>query len=105
MKGTMALSKTYLKDVENRLSQASATLTEVLKHSLASGSALTDEQARLWLEEGVRLATHSLRSWEAAGDYLQAAPKLIPVLDETAFKAWVDGGITLAELASSIARR
>src|SRR5438105_3571466 len=99
----MALSETYLQDVENRLSQASTTLPDVLKHALASAPELTDEQGRLWLEEGVALATHSLRSWEASGDYLQAAPKLIPLLDEAAFKAWVAGGITLAELASSIA--
>src|SRR6476620_4258788 len=103
MSSTMPLPDRYLQDVGNRLSQASATLADVLKHALASAPELTDEQARLWLEEGVRLATHSLRSWEAAPDYLQAAPKLIPVLDEAAFKAWVEGGITLAELASSIA--
>ena len=99
----MPLSATYIQDVENRFSQASATLTDVLKHALASAPELTDEQSRLWLEEGVGLATHSLRSWEAAGDYLHAAPLLITVLDETAFKAWVAGGTALAELASAIA--
>src|SRR3954462_9171932 len=103
MKSTMALPKTYLQNVENRLSQASTTLPDALKHALASAPELTDDQARLWLEQGVTLATHSLRSWEAAPDYLQAGPKLIPVLDEAAFKEWVAGGITLAELASSIA--
>src|SRR3954453_17547100 len=97
---TMPLPNSYLKDVENRLSQASATLTDVLKHALASAPELTDEQSRLWLEGGVRLATHSLRSWESAGEYLHAAPLLITVLDETSFKAWVAGGTALAELAS-----
>jgi hypothetical protein len=85
------------------LSQASATLPDVLKHALAAAPELTDDRGRLWLEEGVALATHSLRSWEAAGDYLRAAPSLLPVLDEASFKAWVASGTTLAELASAIA--
>src|SRR5262249_27637630 len=97
------LPDSYLQDVENRLSQASATLTDVLKHAVATAPEMTDEQARLWLEESVRLATHSLRSWEATPEYLQAGPELLLVLDEAAYKAWVEGGITLAELASSIA--
>src|SRR5438105_4399888 len=99
----MALPENYLQDVENRLTQASATLPDVLKQALAAAPELSDEQARLWLEEGVALATHSLRSWEAAGDYLRAAPSLLPHLDETSFKQWVEGGTTLAELASAIA--
>src|SRR5262245_28012361 len=99
----MPLPESYLQDVENRLSLASATLTDVLKHALASAPELTDEQERLWLEEGVALATHSLRSWESAGDYLRAAPSLLPLLDEASFKQWAASGTTLAELASAIA--
>ena len=39
----MPLPDSYLQDVENRLSQASATLADVLKHALASAPELTDE--------------------------------------------------------------
>src|SRR4051812_47368927 len=100
----MPLDDAYLSDVEAKLTAASPALAEALHAALETlPDGLADAQLHLWLDEGVGLAPPPLRSWEAAADYLRAGPSLLNALDETSFRAWAQGGLTLAELASAIA--
>ncbi|MCC6238258.1 MAG: VWA domain-containing protein [Dehalococcoidia bacterium] len=61
---------------------------------------LTPEQLEAWADQGVKLAHHSLRSWEAAAEYFRASPEIAPRID---FDTLVEWGETAAELASSSA--
>ena len=100
----MPLSETYLQDAESRLSQASSSLVENLREATTAMPAdVSDELATAWIEAGVDLAGHSLRSWEAAGEYLHAGPRLLPDMDAGSLKQWVEVGSTLAELAAPLA--
>jgi surfactin synthase thioesterase subunit len=74
----MPLNDAYVQDVEARLSKLSPALVEPFRASLAALPAeLADERARLLAEEAVALAGHSMRSWEACGDYFRVAPQLV----------------------------
>src|SRR6185436_5974935 len=55
-----------------------------------------------WVEEGLALAGHSLRSWEACGDYFHAGPEVIEQLGPQGYQQWASAGRTLAESASAI---
>ena len=100
----MTLSEAYLQDVEARLTQHSPALAELFRESAATLPADLDEQrARLWAEEAVDIAEHSLRSWEACGDYFRVAPTMMARLDNAGFTRWASSGRTLAEMASAIA--
>ncbi|HEX5370293.1 MAG TPA: hypothetical protein VFY10_12835 [Dehalococcoidia bacterium] len=100
----MTLSEAYLQDVETRLSQHSPALAELFRESAAALPAGLDElKAHLWAEEAVEIAGHSLRSWEACGDYFHVANAMLGTLDDAGFVRWAGSGRTLAEMASAIA--
>src|SRR3989304_10403206 len=96
----MSLDETYLQEAEDRLAAPSPPLRTASRESLAALTAgLTDAQLRLFVEEGLELASRSLRSWEAGADYFRVAPGLLRQLDEAGFRQWAAGGRALAELA------
>ena len=100
----MPLDDAYLQDAEARLAQLSPPLLDAFRDARAVlPAALTDDQQRLWVEEGLALAAHSLRSWEAGADYFRVAPALLAKMDEASFRRWVGAGRALAELAAAIA--
>jgi nitric oxide reductase NorD protein len=100
----MPLSEAYVQDVEARLSKLSPALVEPFRASLAALPAdLGDEPGRLLAEEAIALAGHSVRSWEACGDYFRVAPGLLAGLDEASFRGWSASGRNLTDLASAIA--
>src|SRR3989304_2756405 len=100
----MSLDETYLQEAEDRLAAVSPPLRDALRESLADLTAgLTDAQLRLFVDEGLELASRSLRSWEAGADYFRIAPGLLRQLDEAGFRQWAAGGRALAELAAAIA--
>ena len=100
----MSLDETYLQEAEDRLAAVSPPLRDALRESLADLTAgLTDAQLRLFVDEGLELASRSLRSWEACADYFRIAPGLLRQLDEAGFRHWAAGGRALAELAAAIA--
>src|SRR3989304_2278937 len=71
----MPLDDAYLQDAEARLAQLSPPLLDAFRDARAVlPAALTDDQQRLWVEEGLALAAHSIRSWEAGADYFRVAP-------------------------------
>ncbi|HET9200999.1 MAG TPA: hypothetical protein VFO84_08505, partial [Dehalococcoidia bacterium] len=63
---------------------------------------LPHEHFDTWFDEGKALAGHSLRSWEAAGEYFRVSPLVIQVLNFPAFQAWVRCGRELVEQSSVI---
>ena len=74
-----------------------------LPEDLASGARaleprLTAEQLDQWAAAGVALAGHSLRSWEAAGEYFRVSPRLIPAFS---FEELLDWSVVAGELAES----
>src|SRR3972149_3273649 len=100
----MPLDETYLQEAEDRLAAVSPPLRAAFRESLAALTAgLTDAQLRLFVEEGLELASRSLRSWEAGADYFRVAPGLLRQLDEAGFRQWAAGGRALAELAAALA--
>src|SRR3990172_1902911 len=83
----MSLDETYLQEAEDRLAAVSPPLRDALRESLADLTAgLTDAQLRLFVDEGLELASRSLRSWEACADYFRIAPGLLRQLDEAGFR-------------------
>jgi hypothetical protein len=100
----MPLDEAYLQDAEARIQSISPVIIEAFQESVARlPEGLADDHLRLWVESGIELAGHSLRSWEAAGEYFRAGPALLPQLDEAALRQWVEAGLSLAELASPMA--
>ena len=58
---------------------------------------LTAEELDAWALGGVRLANHSLRSWEAAVEYFRASPATVERLGGDGAARWLDVALRLAE--------
>ena len=59
---------------------------------------LTPEQLDQWAAAGVALARHSLRSWEAAGEYFRVSTRLVPAFS---FEELIDWSVVARDLAES----
>jgi hypothetical protein len=100
----MALNEEVRLEAEEKLGQYSPSLRQAFSDSLQDMSALISEDDLAdWVQEGLDLAAHSLRSWEASGDYFRAGPFVRAALDKATFKQWVHSGRDLSELSSAIA--
>ena len=64
---------------------------------------LSEDELQRWAETGIALATHSLRSWEAAAEYFRASPRLIPALSFGQLMGWALVATELAERSSMVA--
>lgn len=100
----MALDANNINEIEERLRRYSPGLPETFRDALTQlRASLNDEDLNRWLEEALALASHSLRSWEAAADYFRASPTVMVFLDQQAFVRWVGAGRELAEVSSAVA--
>ncbi len=100
----MAIDQQFLEDVERRLSGHSAQLVSEYRDAVDQLRPLLPEpDFRAWAEEGVELASHSLRSWEAAVDYFRVSPEVMRLLPSSAFRHWAHAGRDLAEYSSVVA--
>jgi nitric oxide reductase activation protein len=100
----MPADKHFLEDVERKLAAHSPQLVaeyERVRGELAS--VLTESDFRAWAQEGVELAGHSLRSWEAAIEYFRVSPDVMRSLSPGAFRRWAHAGRGLAEYSSVVA--
>ena len=61
---------------------------------------LDDAQLESWAAEGVALANHSLRSWEAAAEYFRASPRVLPRLGAAGLQNWLSLATELASRSS-----
>ena len=64
---------------------------------------LSEADFRMWAEEGVELAGHSLRSWEAAVDYFRVSGEVMRIAAVGGFRRWAHAGRDLAEYSSVVA--
>ena len=94
----------FIFEAERKLGAHSASAAEEFRASLAElRPRLSDADLRAWAEEGLSLAEHSLRSWEAAVEYFRVSPAVLGVLTDAAFRRWVHAGRDLAEHSSVVA--
>jgi nitric oxide reductase NorD protein len=100
----MPVDQQFLDDVERKLAAHSPQLAEQY-HRVAAEllPALPEADFRTWSEEGVELAGHSLRSWEAAMDYFQVSGEVLRRLPAAGFRRWAHAGRDLAEYSSVVA--
>ena len=100
----MAIDQHFLDEVERKLVAHSPTLAP--EYRTAADTllpVLAEHDFRAWAEEGVELAGHSLRSWEAAVEYFRVSPAVMHLLPATAFRRWSHAGRDLAEYSSVVA--
>ena len=64
---------------------------------------LSDEQLAEWADTGAALATRSLRSWEAATEYLRTSSLLVGLLPFDAVMHWAEVGGRLTETSPLVA--
>jgi len=99
----VALDQQFLDEVERKLTQHSPSLAAEFRHASEELMPLLGEaDFRTWADEGVELAGHSLRSWEAAVDYYRVSPDVLKVLPSAGFRRWAHAGRSLAEYSSVI---
>ena len=55
-----------------------SVLNEFRKAEKVAAKQLSGEDFITWAQEGIAIAHHSFRSWEAASDYFKATPKKKP---------------------------
>ncbi len=94
----------HLAETEQRLGRYASTLpAEFRRAAREVTTLLPEEQVRQWAEEGLTLAAHSLRSWEAASEFFRASPEVLRVLGFPLFLRWANQGRILAEHSSLVA--
>jgi hypothetical protein len=87
----------HLADTEKRLGRYASSLPAEFRRAEEDVSALaTEEQVRSWADEGLALASHSLRSWEAASEFFRVSPQVLRVLGFPRFMRWTHQGRDLA---------
>lgn len=100
----MAIDQQFLDDIERKLEAHSPSLAEEYRRASAElRPILAEADFRVWAEEGVELAGHSLRSWEAAVDYFRVSGDILAALPAAGFRRWAHAGRDLAEYSSVVA--
>jgi len=83
--------------IEEELQGYPGNLVEDFRRSAdALRLTLSGEQLHIWATESLELAKHSLRSWEATGEFLRASPTVLSRVSFPAFRTWVLRGRELA---------
>ena len=100
----MTIDQQFLDGVEQKLAAHSPSLAaEFRTASDALMPVLSEADFRQWAEEGVELAGHSLRSWEAAIDYFRASGDVLKIMTSAGFRRWAHAARSLAEYSSAVA--
>jgi nitric oxide reductase NorD protein len=100
----MPLNPNLRRRVRDQLGKYAASLPAIFDAALAElDGRIPDSELDDWVREGLDLAQHSLRSWEATTDYFRVGAVIRPNMDAPTFKQWVRSGRDLAELSSAIA--
>ncbi len=100
----MAIDQQFLDEIERKLAQHSPGLaTEYRRAADELLPILAEADFRTWAEEGAGLATHSLRSWEAAIDYFRVSGEVLRRVPSAGFRRWAHASRDLAEYSSVVA--
>ena len=101
---TVAIDQQFLDEIERKLEAHAPSLAAEYRSAAAELRPVLDEAGfRAWAEEGVELAGHSLRSWEAAVEYFRVSGEVMRALPSPAFRHWAHAGRGLAEYSSVVA--
>ncbi len=99
----MSLSE-HLAETERRLGRQAASLPDEFRQAVEGvRTLLPEDELELWADEGVALASHSLRSWEAAAEYFRVSPDVLRTLGFPMFMRWAHQGRELAAHSSLVA--
>ncbi len=100
----MPIDQAFLDDIERKLAAHAPSLAVEFKAASDDVMPVLSEQDyRTWAEEGVELAGHSLRSWEAAAEYYRVSAQVMRALPSAAFRRWAHASRDLAEYSSVVA--
>jgi hypothetical protein len=100
----MPIDQQFLDDVERKLeAHAPSLAAEYRRAADEVMPVLSEHDFRTWAEEGVELAGHSLRSWEAAAEYFRVSAEVMRALPSAAFRRWAHASRDLAEYSSVVA--
>jgi hypothetical protein len=98
------IDQQFLDEIERKLAHHSPSLAQEYQRASADlMPVLPEADFRVWAEEGVELAGHSLRSWEAAVDYFRVSGDVMRALTSTGFRRWAHASRDLAEYSSVVA--
>jgi nitric oxide reductase activation protein len=94
----------FIDECERKLAQHQQSLVDDFRAAREQlAPRMAEAELRAWASEGVQLAEHSLRSWEAASEYFKLSPAALAALPPQAFRRWAHAGRDLAECSSLIA--
>ncbi len=100
----MTIDKQFLEEIERKLGAHSPALAAEYATAAAElRPVLAEADFRTWAEEGVELAGHSLRSWEAAIDYFRVSGAVLRTVPSAGFRKWAHAARDLAEYSSVVA--
>jgi nitric oxide reductase NorD protein len=98
------LNQNLKRRTEEQLGRYAPSLVALFNDALSElQGQIPDPDIDDWVQEGLDLARHSLRSWEATSDYFRVGPAMRPNMDAPTFREWVRCGRDLSELSSAIA--
>ena len=66
-------------------------------------SVLDDDQLAVWADGGLKLAGQTVRSWEAAGQYFKASPRVVGLMPFRYFVKWAECGGELCQESPTLA--
>ncbi|MSQ31753.1 MAG: VWA domain-containing protein [Dehalococcoidia bacterium] len=92
-----------LRTIEVDLEKISPMLSDEFRRAGQQMDALDDATFFKWAQDGLDIAKHSLRSWEAASDYFRSTPNVMKKLPPTDIRLWVAPGKDLAEESAVLA--
>ena len=100
----MPIDQQFLDDIERKLATHAPSLAAEYRRAADDVMPVLSEQDfRTWAEEGVELAGHSLRSWEAAAEYYRVSAEVMRALPSATFRRWAHASRDLAEYSSVVA--
>ncbi|MBI4337624.1 MAG: VWA domain-containing protein [Chloroflexi bacterium] len=101
----MALARNdALENVAIQLRQFPATVVEAFdRGSQLLEPMLTPDQLQAWANQGLALAKQSVRSWEAASEFFQVSPTVVPVITPANLAVWGQWGGLLCQDSPTVA--
>ena len=94
----MAISKNIQDDYEQELTSfPPAVVSQYRTSARLLAGILREDDFRSWATEGISIARHSFRSWEAGAEYFRVTPQVLAKLPFPNFMEWARWGKVLAK--------
>ena len=94
----MAISKNIQDDYEQELTSfPPAVVSQYRTSARLLAGILREDDFRSWATEGISIARHSFRSWEAGAEYFRVTPQVLAKLPFPNFMEWAGWGKVLAK--------